>query len=81
MTSSCQKERTVAPSAVHTLHSPTPNAMTALRDFRSPNTPSGRAASDNTMTYADPTQPSCWSERISSRLIGSNSAKTTLRSV
>ncbi len=59
MTSSCQKERTVAPSAVHTLHNPTPHAMTARRDFRSPSTPSGSAASESTITYADPTQPSC----------------------
>ncbi len=49
-TSSCQKLRTVAPSAVHTLHNPTPNAMTAGRDFKSPSTPSGRAASDSTIT-------------------------------
>jgi hypothetical protein len=33
--------------------------MTARRDLRSPITPKGSAASDSTMTYDEPSQPSC----------------------
>jgi len=47
---SCQKRLTVAPSAVKALHNPTPTAITARRDFRSPSTPSGSAASERTIT-------------------------------
>src|SRR5881396_3157684 len=51
---SCQKRWTAAPRAVQALHNPTPNAITARRERRSPMTPSGSAASDSTMTYAEP---------------------------
>src|SRR5881409_1575717 len=72
-TRSCPKPLTAAPSAVNALHSPTPKAMTARRDLRSPTTPSGSAASDSTITYAEPSQPSSWSVSASSRFSGWNS--------
>jgi len=50
------------------------HVMTLRRDRRSPMTPRGSAASDNTMMYAEPSQPSCTSEIWRSRLIGSNTA-------
>ena len=71
---SCQKWLTKPPSAVAALHTLTPQVITLRRDFRSPMTPSGSAASDSTMMYAEPSQPSCASVRFSSRLTGSKTA-------
>jgi hypothetical protein len=78
---SCQNRFTRPPAAVARLHSITPTVMTPRRERRSPMTPSGRAMIESTMMYAEPIQPSCASVSWSSCLIGSNSAKTTLRSV
>ena len=78
---SCQKRWTTAPRAVQALHKPTPKAITARRERRSPMTPSGNAASDSTTTYAEPSQPNCTSDSASSRLTCSNNAKMTLRSM
>ncbi|OLC96998.1 MAG: hypothetical protein AUJ00_02965 [Gemmatimonadetes bacterium 13_1_40CM_3_70_6] len=80
-TNSCQKRCTRPPSAVNALHRPTPHAITPRRDLRSASAPSGRAATASTMMYAEASQPSCWSESAKSRFSGSNTAKTTLRSV
>jgi len=77
---SCQKRRTNPPAAVDAVQMATPNVMTLRRDRRSPITPSGSAASDSTTMYAEPSQPSCASDKWRSRFTGSNTAYTTLRS-
>ena len=71
---SCQNFRTTPPAAVHALQTATPQVITLRRERRSPITPSGKAASDRTMMYAEPSQPSCASDRCKSRLIGSKTA-------
>ena len=78
---SCQKFLTRPLRKVNALHTVTPAAMTTRRDRRSLMTPNGSAASEKTRMYAEPSQPSCASVSARSRLIGSNSAKMTLRSM
>src|SRR5574341_270701 len=78
---SCQYWRVSPLKPVNALQSVTPAAMTARRDFKSLKIPSGTAVRENTTMYADPSQPSCVSLSSSSRLIGSNRAKTMLRSM
>ena len=75
------KFRTSPPRLVKMLQSATPKAVIPVRECRSESTPTGSAAMEKTSTYAAPSHPRCESVRWRSRLIGSKSAKMTLRSM
>src|SRR5437867_9498651 len=74
---SCQNRLTKPPAVVAALHTATPHVITLRRERRSPMTPSGSAATDSTITYADASHPNWASEMWRSCLTGSN---TTSRS-